>query len=135
MKKTASKVLASVLRKVGFTAAVAIPASEVLKRFPIWRAGEAQPIDGKSLGIGGVILAIIAFFALRERIWPVIKARLRLGAIGSILFWGVGFGILLAMERYFVPILPDLRSVCLAGVIGTAAGLMCESVAGFIDKG
>ncbi|MBQ5724857.1 MAG: hypothetical protein IIV80_01760 [Clostridia bacterium] len=134
MSKTASKVVAYVLRKVGLTAAVGIPASEVLKRFPIWRPGEAEPIDGRSLGIGGVILVIIGLFALRERIWPAIKARLHLGALGSTIFWGGGFGLLLALEWYLVPKLPDLRSIWLAGFVGAITGLTCDVAAGIIDK-
>ena len=133
MTKTASKTIAFLLHKVGLAVSVGLPASEVLRKFPIWRPEAEQPINGRSLGLGGILLIIIALFAFREKIWPSIKKNLRLNSLGSILFWGAVFALLIVVERFLIPVLPDLQSISLAGLIGALAGQACYTVAGLIN--
>lgn len=118
------------LRGVGVAASVGAPAAAVLEVFPFMT--EDGTVDGAKLGIGGILCVLLALFGLRRQIWPVIKAKLHVTSVWALIFWGVLWGILLGIER-MVPLLPALRTICLAGLAGTAAGQVADSVAGKLD--
>lgn len=129
--RTKCKIGSVGLRAVGVTSAVGMPVAAVLKAFPLWKDG--VPIDGKTLGVGGIMTLLIVLFSFRRQIWPVVKEKLHLNATGAIIGWGVLFMALLAVEK-LAPMLPDLRTICIAGLTGTGVGQIADSAAGFFAK-
>lgn len=119
------------LRTAGIASSVGMPAVAVLNAFPIWK--EETPIDGKALGVGGVMILLIVLVGFRRQLWPVIKSKLHLTSVGAIVGWGVLFAVLLTVEK-IVPLLPDLRTICIAGLTGTGIGQVADTVAGFLNK-
>lgn len=119
------------LRTAGIASSVGMPAVAVLNAFPIWK--EDTPIDGKTLGIGGVMILLIVLLGFRRQIWPLVKSKLHLNSLGAIIGWGVLFAVLLTVEK-IVPLLPDLRTICIAGLTGTGIGQISDTVAGVLSK-
>jgi hypothetical protein len=109
-----------------------MPTVAVLNAFPLW-GEKSVPVDGKTLGIGGVMVLLIVLFGFRRQLWPVVRDKLHLNATGAIIGWGVLFVALLAAEK-LVPLLPDLRTICIAGLTGTGVGQIADTTAGFISK-
>ena len=131
MKTITKRKLGAVgLRTLGIGSAVGIPAAVVLQKFPFW--GAERAVDGRALGVGGVMALIIVLVGLRRQLWPVVKAKLHITSVGALIFWGLAFGLLLGIER-LVPLLPDLRTVCIAGLTGTALGQGFDTAAGIVD--
>lgn len=131
MKTTTKRKLGAVgLRTLGLGSAVGIPVGVVLQKFPLW--GPERVVDGKTLGVGGVMALLIVLLGFRRQLWPVIKTKLHITAIGALIFWGLAFGLLLGIER-LVPLLPDLRTICIAGLTGTALGQGFDTAAGIVD--
>ena len=129
MKSRTKRKLGVLGLKTGAVAAsIGMPAVAVLNAFPVWK----QSTGGVALGIGGVMIALIALFGLRRQIWPVIRDKLHLNSTGAIIGWGLLFAALLAMEK-IVPLLPDLRTICLAGLTGTGIGQIADTTAGFLQ--
>ena len=128
---TRRKLGAAFLRILGVICAVGMPSAAVLETCPFWRDTVNRPVDGKSLGVGGVMFLLIALFGFRRQIWPYIQKRLSITAVGALLFWGMAFVLLLALEK-LTALLPDLRTICIAGLIGTAIGQVLDTVAGLI---
>ncbi len=150
MKSTTKRKLGAVgLRTLGLASAVGIPAAVVLQKFPIWRA--EQTVDKRALGMGGILIIIIALIRFRHKIWPVIKNRFwpyikkkfHLHSIGPLIFWGALFGILLWLENSIPSIVlwlenimdttRDLRTVCTSCFMGVAVGQIADTAAGFVD--
>lgn len=120
------------LRTVGIASSVGMPAVAVLNAFPIWKERDF-PIDGKTIGVGGVMILLIVLFGFRNQLWPLVKSKLHLNSFGAIIGWGVLFAVLLSIEK-IVPLLPDLRTICIAGLTGTGIGQVSDTVAGFLSK-
>lgn len=119
------------LRTAGIASSVGMPAVAVFNAFPIWKVD--TPIDGKALGIGGVMILLIVLLGFRRQIWPLVKSKLHLNSLGAIIGWGVLFAVLLTVEK-IVPLLPDLRTICIAGLTGTGIGQISDTVAGVLSK-
>ena len=133
MKTTTKRKLGAVgLRTLGLGSAVGIPVVVVLQKFPLWNTVTNRPVDAKTLGVGGVMALLILLVGFRRQLWPVVKTKLHITAIGALIFWGLAFGLLLGIER-MVPLLPDLRTVCIAGLTGTALGQGFDTAAGIVD--
>lgn len=119
------------LRAAGMGAAIGTPAAVVLRKFPLW--GEAaEQSGGAVLGVGGVMVLVIVLLGLRRQLWPLIRDKLRINSIGALIFWGLAFALLLGIER-IVPMLPDLRTVCISGLVGTGVGQIADTAAGLVD--
>ena len=119
------------LRILGVICAVGLPSAAVLETFPFWRETVDNHVDGKSLGVGGVMFLLILLFGFRRQIWPYIQKRLNITAVGALLFWGLSFVLLIALEK-ITALIPDLRTICIAGLIGTSVGQVLDTVAGLI---
>lgn len=131
MKSTTKRKLGAVgLRTLGVGSAVGIPVAVVLQKFPLWSAD--RTVDGRALGVGGVMALLIVLLGFRRQLWPVVKAKLHITAIGALIFWGLAFGLLLGIEK-IVPLIPDLRTICIAGMTGTGIGQGFDTVAGIVD--
>lgn len=119
------------LKTAAVASSVGMPAAAVLKVFPVWSEQTAH--TGVALGMGGFMVLLIALFGFRRQLWPLVKTKLHLNATGAIIGWGLLFAALLAAER-LVPLLPDLRTICLAGLTGTGLGQIADTTAGILDR-
>ena len=86
-----------------------------------------------TIGVGGVMILLIVLFGFRNQLWPLVKSKLHMNSLGAIIGWGVLFAVLLSIEK-IVPLLPDLRTICIAGLTGTGIGQVSDTVAGFLSK-
>lgn len=131
MKSTTKRKLGAVgLRGLGVASAVGIPVIAVLDVFPLFN--ESGEVDGKKLGVGGIMVLLIALVGLRRQIWPVIKSKLHFTSAWVLIGWGLLFALLLGIEK-IVPLLPGLRTICIAGLVGTGIGQGLDTAAGFLD--
>lgn len=133
MTSTTKRKLGSAgLRVLGFGSAVGIPVAVVLQKFPLWNVETNRPVDAKTLGVGGIMALLIVLVGCRRQLWPVIKDKMHITAVGALIFWGVAFALLLGVEK-MIPLLPDLRTICIAGLAGTGIGQVLDTVAGNVD--
>ena len=121
------------LKGLGVAASIAIPVSAILERFPI--VVEGAP-SAKGIGFGGVVALIVVLINLRKQLWPPVsrflKEKLHVNSFGALIGWGAAFLIILGLERA-AALLPDLRTICLAGLIGTGAGQLLNTAAGLLN--
>lgn len=117
------------LRGLSAGSSIGVPLMAILEKFPLWAEGK---VDAKKLGVGGVMAAIVLLVGLRHQIWPILKGKLHITSAWAIGIWAAFFGILLGIEK-IVPLLPDLRSICIAGLSGTAVGQGLNTIAGILD--
>lgn len=127
MKKC--KAVAVCLRLLATLTSVGLPAVAVWQEFPIFKA----PVSPRELGAGGILLLLILLFGLRRQLWPYLRDRLHLRSGGALILWGLLFGALWWLEQA-AALLPSLRTVCLAGVIGAGAGLIADTAAGLLSR-
>lgn len=120
------------LKGLGVTASIAFPVSAILERFPLVQNGEPS---ARGIGFGGVVALIVVLINLRRQLWPPVskflKEKLHVNSFGALIGWGAAFLIILGLERA-AALLPDLRTVCLAGLIGTGAGQLLNTAAGLL---
>lgn len=117
------------LKVVSVASSVGVPVAAVLQEFPIWK----EPPTGRELSVGGVMILLIVLFGFRRELWPLIRKKLRVNSAGALIFWGVLFLLLLWLEN-IVAMLPALRTICIAGLVGTGVGQIANTAAGFVAK-
>ncbi|MBQ7398314.1 MAG: hypothetical protein IJW09_05770 [Clostridia bacterium] len=118
------------LKGLGVAASIAFPVSAILERFPL--VVEGAP-SAKGIGFGGVVALIAALVNLRSYIWPpvskLIKEKVHITTfVATLLLWGIPYLIILGLER-IVPLLPDLRNICIAGIAGAGGGMGLNALA------
>lgn len=128
-KQTKRKVGSLLLRLTSIAASVGLPVAAVLQEFPIFK----EPMTGKELSAGGVMILLIVLFGFRRELWPIIRDKLHVNSAGSLLFWVLCFLIILWMEN-MAALLPALRTVCIAGIMGTGVGQAATTTAHLLTK-
>ena len=63
----------------------------------------------------------------------MIKEKLHINSAGALIGWGVTFAVLLWLEQ-LATLLPALRSISLAGLVGTGIGQIADTAVAFIKK-
>lgn len=132
--QTKRKLGAFGLRGAGLASSVGIPAAAVMSAFPLFERTEGGQVtvDTVKIGVGGIMIILILLVGLRRQVWPLIQARLHFTAGWVLVGWGLMFALLMGIEK-IIPLLPDLRSICLAGLTGTGIGQIADTAAGFVD--
>lgn len=128
-KTTKRKIGAVSLKIVSIASSVGAPVSAVLQEFPVFK----ERIGGKELSAGGIMILLIVLFGFREQLWPIIKEKLHINSVGALIFWGVCFAVLLWLEKIMV-LLPALRTICIAGLAGSAIGQVAGTVSHLLSK-
>lgn len=132
MDRMYCKPVVVLLKIVSIASSIGVPVYAVMQKFQL--IIEQEKVDVKRFSVGWIMIGLIVLFGLRRQIWAIIKKKLNLIYFGAILFWSFAFAILIGLERV-AAILPDLRTICIAGLIGTGVGQAAETVAGFLGKG
>ena len=125
--ETKRKVGAVLLKITAIASSVGAPVAAVLQEFPIFK----ENVGGKELSAGGIMILLIVLFGFRRELWPLIREKLHINSVGSLIFWGLMFLLLMWIEG-IVALLPALRTICLAGLIGTGVGQVCNTAAVFV---
>ena len=128
-KQTKRKLGCVGLKITAIASSVGVPVAAVLQQFPIWK----EPPTGRELSVGGVMLLLIVLFGFRRELWPLIREKLHINSVGALIFWGVLFALLLWLENV-VAMLPALRTICIAGLLGTGVGQIANTAAGIIGS-
>ncbi len=123
------------LRTTAIASSICIPAAKVLDAFPLFERTEGGQVtvDTVKIGVGGFMILLILAVSLRRQIWPRVRDKLHFTAGWVLVGWGIFYALLLGVEK-IVPMLPDLRSICLAGLAGTGIGQLADTAAGFLDN-
>lgn len=128
-KRTKRKIGIVSLKTVAIASSVGAPVAAVLQEFPIFK----EQVGGKELSAGGIMVLLIVLFGFRRHLWPIIREKLHINSVGALIFWGLCFALLLWLEG-IVALLPALRTICLAGLVGTGIGQVADTTAGFLSK-
>ena len=128
-RQTKRKIGAVVLKIVAIASSVGAPVAAVLQEFPFFK----EQVGGKELSAGGIMVLLIVLFGFRRELWPLIRDKLHINSVGSLIFWGLCFLILMWLEN-IATLLPALRTICLAGLVGTGIGQVANTAAGFVGK-
>lgn len=125
--RTKRKVGAVLLKIAAIASSVGAPVAAVLQEFPVFK----ESLGGKELSAGGIMILLIVLFGFRRELWPIIREKLHINSVGSQIFWGLAFFLLMWIEG-IVALLPALRTICMAGLIGTVIGQVCNTTAAFV---
>lgn len=117
------------LRTLSVASSVGLPVAAVLQQFPFFK----ENVTARELSAGGIMVILILLFGLRRQLWPMIKEKLHINSAGALIGWGITFAVLLWLEQ-LATLLPALRSICLAGLVGTGIGQVADTAAGFIKR-
>jgi hypothetical protein len=128
-KQTKRKVGAVILKLTAIASSVGLPVAAVLQEFPVFK----EPVSGKELSAGGVMILIIILFGFRRELWPIIRDKLHVNSTGSLIFWVLCFLLILWMEN-MAALLPALRTVCIAGILGTGVGQVATTAAHLLNR-
>ncbi len=127
--QTKRKLGALGLEIVAIASSVGAPVAAVLQKYPIWK----EPVTSKELSAGGVMILLIVLFGFRRQLWPIIRDKLHVNSAGALIFWGVSFLVLMWLENISA-MLPDLRTICIAGLVGTGVGQVASTAARIVEK-
>ncbi len=130
MKSTTKrKIGIGCLKGFEVVSSVGVPALTIYDEFPIFR----EPPTGRQLTAGGIMLLLVVILGLRRQLWPVLKDKLHLNSGGALIGWGLLFLAIWWLETV-TALLPALRTICIAGLIGCGAGQVAHTVAGFLSN-
>lgn len=124
MRKPNNKTIYWILQIASFLLSAGIPAIVVWQKFPLFveKAGKAN-----SVGIGLVLIIVIACVTFRKTIFATIKKALGITSVPPIVGWAVALVVLFALSK-LVSILADLQVICFAGLTGSALGMACSLI-------
>ena len=103
---------------------IGIPVITIYQKFPIFR----EPPSGRQLTAGGIMMLLVVILGLRRQLWPVLRDKLHLKSTGALIGWGIPFLAIWWLET-ITPMLPALRTICIAGLTGCGAGQAAHKVA------
>lgn len=130
-QKTKRKILSGALRGSSAITAAAIPIWLIAQKFPLWATEQSASV---TLTGGGIAVIIVASMAFRKRLWQAIKPMLskiksRGGlVVGTAIVSGAILGICYVVKTVY-PILPDIETICMGGVVSGLAGVGLDAAA------
>lgn len=130
MKMGKGNFIGAILRITAFAVSAGFPIAAIADRFALWTKTEGVSV---SLGSGAILIAIVAVITFRKVIFAWIKDRLGLNACPPVVFWLVGFLILIGLGKINT-IIDDLTTVSIAGLVGSGVGYFLIVAAGAIEK-
>lgn len=120
MKKPTPKTLYWLCKVLSFIVSVGLPVWVVINKFPLWVATHGVT---RSVGAGGIIIAIIVAVALRDQVFGYMKQRFKIGHAPKITGWVVGLIIVYSL-MFIVKFLYDISQVLWMGFIGSIVGTL-----------
>ncbi len=132
MKSTTKrKLLSKGLRGTSAILAGGVPIWLIAQKFPLWAVEQEPQV---ALTGGGVAVAIVAVLAFRKRISNAMKPmREKMKSaggvvIGTVILSAVILGICTLVRRLY-PILPDVETICMGGVVSGLGGVCLDAAA------
>lgn len=124
MRKPTKKTVYWLLQVASFLLSAGIPAVVVWRKFPLFveKTGTTN-----SVGLGLVLIIIIAVFTFRNTIFATIKKALGITSVPRPGWWAVALLVLFALSK-LVSLLADLQVICFAGLTGSALGMACSLI-------
>ena len=132
-RRSVSKAVAAGLNILSFVVMLGLPLWIVTEKFPVWRSSVGG--DFPALGLGSVVMLVIAFFTFKKYI--VAYAVEKLGAISagvSLLFtWSALSAVCIALAKR-ATLLNDLISIFVWSAVGAAVGVCMQIAARLIKE-
>ncbi len=119
-KPTKSKVFYWLLKGGGVGISAVLPLWVVLEKFPLWVENHGA---GRSIGVGGIIGAIILLGVFRKTIIGYLKEKYKVSHTPPVVVWIVCLVVTYAL-MYLVKFLYDLSLVLWMGLLGSIIGTM-----------
>lgn len=94
------------------------PIWAICEKFPIWKTVHGT---GRSLGVGAILILIVAMIIFRKSVFRFIEERIKLKYAPPLLFWGVML-IITYVLIFIGDFLRDLTTVFWMGLLGCAIG-------------
>lgn len=131
MKKTTKRgILAGALRGSSPVVAASVPIWLIAQKFPLWAVEQESSV---SLTGAGVIAVLVAMIAFHKKIFKGIKTvakktkKFRGAVIGTIVLSMIVLAFCSAVRRVY-PILSDIETICMGGVVSGVGGIGLEWV-------
>lgn len=128
--KIPNKVKSIGLHTAGTVVSIAVPAWAIFEKLPIWTRHDGIK---NSIGVGGVLILIITILTLRKTIFNYFKEKLKLKTAPPLFMWISLFIIVLVISAIGT-IISDLKTICIAGIIGSGAGSLMIFFANNIEE-
>ena len=128
---TKRKILSKGLRGTSAILAGGVPIWLIAQKFPLWVVEQEPKV---ALTGGGLAVVIVAVLAFRKRISNAFKpVREKMKAaggvvLGTVILSAVILGICTMVRRLY-PILPDLETICMGGVVSGLGGIGLDAAA------
>ena len=132
MKSTTKrKILSKGLRGTSAILAGGVPIWLIAQKFPLWAVEQEPKV---ALTGGGVAVAIVVVLAFRKKISnalkPIREKMKSAGGVvlGTVILSAVILGICTLVRRLY-PILPDVETICMGGVVSGLGGVGLDAAA------
>lgn len=131
---TKRKLISGGLRASSVLVAGAVPIWLIAQKFPLWAT--EQPA-GVTLTGAGIVAAIVAVLVLWKKILLAVKPmwkkmkNMRGVVIGTVLVSGAVLLVSFLIKQIY-PILPDIETICMGGVISGLGGVGLDVAASYV---
>lgn len=123
-QKTKRRIKLLSFKSAGVVASVALPAWAILEKFPIWKV---ETGTAKTLGIGGIMIAIVALVTFKRSILNYIKEKTGMKTAPPLAIWAVLLIASFALTAV-ANILADMRVIFIAGLAGSGIGTVLNFI-------
>lgn len=123
-QKTKKRLKILSFKSAGVVVSVALPAWAILEKFPVWKA-ETGTV--RTLGIGGIMVAIVAFVTFKRSILNYIKEKTGMKTAPPLAIWAVLLIASFALTAV-ANILVDMRVIFIAGLAGSGIGTVLNFI-------
>lgn len=132
MKSTTKrKILSKGLKGTSAILAGGVPIWLIAQKFPLWAVEQEPKV---ALTGGGVAVAIVAAMVFRKKlshaVKPVVQRMKSAGGLvlGTVILSVVILGICTLVRRMY-PIIPDIETICMGGVVSGLGGVGLDAAA------
>ena len=106
------------------------PVVAIAQKFPFW-AMEVHP--AYTAGASVIVAVIVVLVCFRKTLIPVIMDKLGIKSIPPVFVWALVLGAAIGLEK-MIAIIPDIKIVAFAGLIGSAIGWAFSFASSYYDK-
>lgn len=128
--KIPSKLKCAGLRTGGIAVSIAAPAWAIFEKLPVWTKYNGIK---SGLGVGGILILIITLFTLRKTVYNYFKEKFKIKTAPPLFIWINLFIVVLTISAIGT-IISDLKTICLAGIIGSGVGSLMTFFANNIEE-
>lgn len=123
-EKTKRRIKLLSFKSAGVLTAVAFPAWAIFEKFPIWKE---ETGTSKTLGIGAIMVAIVAIITFKTSIINYIKEKTGVKSAPPLAIWTVLIIASFALTAV-ANILVDMRTIFIAGFAGSGIGTILNFI-------